>query len=829
MLASVLGATSAKAEDAKPADANAYGLSLTDASMEAGGQYFFSKPGTSPSNSAAKFNEYGTQTNSAFLRSFNFNLENKDSSIVADVYGKNLFTNDQAIEADISQPGVQSLTLGWYQSPQLRSNTAQSIFGGVGSTNLTVAPGVVTSLYNGIFNSTNGNYATGPGNNSTVPVTFQLPGGTTKQPFGCYLPGQTGTLACGAGITPVATTIANNTSRINLGLQRDRREINYLWHPTPNWDVKVEYSNEHRWGTQEQGFLFSSSTSTPMAAVPAPVDDVTQNASISGEYHGLSPWGMNWNALLKYQTSIYTDSFNSFTAENPFGGPGSPAGGGVSHCPVASAATTANCYGWGQMSTAPSNASNTVVAMLGADLPWFKSSRYMGTFEYNRMTQNEAFLAPTINPNLAPAALSRGSLYGNIDTMLFNNVLTSQITSDLKNKLTYRYYSDINNTPALTLTNWVLNDAAMATNYAPHTTLFTSYKKQNASDEVSWRPTKWATVGASGGWEQYTYSETGTNQTNEFTGKVFANLNPTDWMTVRVDDAFSKRRYNNYNWQAFVGNVMGTPSLTENPALVDFNVANRDRNVGKLYVDFITPIQGLTITPTAGFRWDDYPNDPNLTRQGLNQIGLRADHDWNAGIEVDYSLNSTSSFSLSYNFEKSRQLLVGDQASTLAAANSAMYQSDMGETIHTWTAAANYMVIPDKLNLKLGLSYEKADSAWNTGPLAGCTGNNCGVITAGANPAYPPESSRFWHADVTATYKVDPTYLGSFGSKGEAYLNLHYMWERNSVTNWQNAGSSYMYLPQNSSTVSFKDMIFMSGNNPNYNAQAIMASLVVKW
>jgi hypothetical protein len=69
---------------------------------------------------------------------------------------------------------------------------------------------------------------------------------------------------------------------------------------------------------------------------------------------------------------------SSFTAENPFGGPSSPASG-VPHCPIASATAAANnCYGWGQMGTEPSNASNMITALLGVDLPGFVRNRYMG-------------------------------------------------------------------------------------------------------------------------------------------------------------------------------------------------------------------------------------------------------------------------------------------------------------------------------------------------------------------------------------------------------------------------------------------------------------------
>ena len=84
-------------------------------------------------------------------------------------------------------------------------------------------------------------------------------------------------------MTPVQTTINDNEHKINLGIERDRKEIDYRWTANEHWNIEVDYSNEHRFGVQEQGFLFSSSTSTPMAQVPMPVDDWTQDASISAD------------------------------------------------------------------------------------------------------------------------------------------------------------------------------------------------------------------------------------------------------------------------------------------------------------------------------------------------------------------------------------------------------------------------------------------------------------------------------------------------------------------------------------------------------------------
>lgn len=870
---------------------------------EFGGQVFLQKPGApkqsqqsttdgsgnliTPSlgNSAAMFNQYGRQTDPFFFRSLDVEWKRKDGGLNISVLGANIGEDNQKLELGVEQPGQHYLTLDWDKTDHLRSNTAQSIFGGVGTTNLTVAPGVVQSLYGALFPQ--GSILTGAGvtqatitganptqTGSATNVTNGLPVNLNLNPttytfagvpYGCFLASQAGTASCN-GKTPIQTTILNNENVINLGIQRDRKEIGYRWTPDDHWDIKVDYSNEHRYGVQEQGFLFSSSTSTPMAAVPMPVDDTTQDASITAEYYGSSPWGMKWNGILKYDTSIYTDAFSSFTVENPFGGPGSPVAG-VANCPVASTTAGLNCYGQGAMSTTPDNAANTVMGQLGVDLPGFKSNRYMGTFEFSQMTQNQSFIPMTINPGVTPgmyslnktngtvalAPMPASSLNGVVDTILFNNVLSTQLTSDLKNKLSYRYYADENHTPTLTFQNWVVNDTAIALgtgaanaansvgsgSYGNHTTLFQSYTKQNAADEVTWRPASWGSLGAFGGWEQYSYSEYAANQTNEYTGKVFGSLQPADWATVRFNNTLGYRRYNQYNWQTLVGNL-NVASQAENPYLVDSNIANRNRLAGNLYVDLQTPISGLSITPTAGYRWDEFPTDQNLIRQataqmggaqtGFTQLGLRRDQNFNLGIEADWAVNSNVSLNLGYTFERSHQLMFGTSS---ASSDQTIYNGTMDEYVHTLMAGATFQIIPDRLSLKFSATHEFGNDWWGTTPGPNCvalspSGTACGVVSAG-NPANPPEYTTFDHFDATMMYKLDPLAFGQTKTT-EAIFQLHYLYERNSVANWQGDGvAPYMYSTTNSSTTAMKDMIFMAGDNPNYSAQALMASLVFKW
>ncbi len=857
----VLLATSGVAyagDPGQPAAGNGFADLKWEGAAEFGGQGFIEKPGNTPGNSSAKFNQYGDRTDPVFLTMFNFGLYNPDGSLRIDGFGKNVGTNQQAYDFDVIQPGQQYFDYTWSSVPNLRSNTAMTIFQGVGTNNLTVPSSVVQQLYHGIWNSTSAtpNYTTNsPANSysgaSPYKVTNQVTGAATAyQPFGCYLPGQP---QCVAGVTPVQTTILNNEKPLTLGIQRDRQDAEYKWTPDAAWTIKVDYSHDHRTGVQEQGFLFSSSTSTPMAQVPMPVDDTTDDASISAEYFGISPWGMKWNGMIKYDLSLYRDAFTQYSVENPFGGPGSPAAG-VPQCPVASSTTPNNCYGMGAMDTAPDNSANTIMAQAGVDLPGFKSNRFMTTVQFSDMRQNAAFTAETINPGVNGlfalktgtaqlAAVPRSSLDGDIQTFLSNNVLSTQLNSEVKNKLSYRYYSYDNDTPALTLANWLVNDAAIATSnaatsavgsgaYAPHTTLFSSYVKQNAADEVTWTPASWGMFGVGGGWEGYQYSQYPVDATNEFSGKVFTRLTPTDWLVVRATENLASRRYDNYNWQNYIGSVMlagvtATGGLAENPALVDYNVANRDRNTGNIYIDITTPV-GLTITPNAGYRWDNFPSDPNLAVPG--QLGLQYDHAANYGLELDWAASSTLSFLGSFTHDSDNMDLMGSSSSTLPLA--AAYISQMHEHGNTFIVGMNYQIIPDKLSLKLAGTMALFKDDWDTGAVPGFCGTgsgaNCGIVSPG-NPAYPPESTNFNRFDATLAYKVNSTFANQLQLK-DMVFKLHWAYEKNSVTNWQlDSASPYLYSVLNSSTTAMRDMIFLAGDNPNYTAQLISLSAVIKW
>ena len=191
----------------------------------------------------------------------------------------------------------------------------------------------------------------------------------------------------------------------------------------------------------------------------------------------------------------------------------------------------------------PNNQAKSVSVSGGVGLPW--NSRYMGTFQYTKMTSDATSLPFSGNPLVLAALPGFGTSYTTPDretsTMLFNNVLNTQITSDLKSTLRYRYYKyNAENTPA-NLTNYPPNPDSTTGAPDDETSLRypTDYTKQNASAQLAWHAVKWLTLGAAYDWERWDRTYRDTDTTNENTGKVFADAK-WGWSTLRT--SFQYRR-----------------------------------------------------------------------------------------------------------------------------------------------------------------------------------------------------------------------------------------------------------------------------------------------
>jgi len=760
--------------------------------FEIGGRAFIQRPpsgfGRAPppdnwltprtTESRAKFEEYGEIRRGFFVDYLHLGTGTKNGVYSLDIWAKDIGFNNQSYYLDLVKIGEHYLSVSWDQTPHLIRTSAKTVFRGAGTTSLTVDDPLQAGLQANSRNSTAAGAA-----------------GVTAR-------------------TNIEGFVNGAINNVTLSTQRDKGSAEYKYTPDPNWEFKVDYSNEHRTGARplaiNWGYGFGATPGFPTNFVEAiqPINDRTQNVNASVQYVGMMPWGKKWIANLRYSGSFYDNSLKYFEAENPF-------------CLTCLTGAGAGDRGPNmlRMSLAPSNMANALTLSNVFDLPF--QTRYTNTVQYNMMRQDDPFVSTAIN-GLAPAALPGTSLNAKVDTLLVNNVLTTQITNDLKSTFRYRYYDVDNRTPELLFNNYVLADSSISA--GQRRSLSIAYTKQNASGELIWRPVKGLSVGGFYGFEQYDRTRRDVNVTNEHTGKFFADASLFADTKARASVTYSQRRYNQYDAIALVDDV-GLQFSENLAAMRKFDMANRDRFKVEGYLD--VPLgSDVTVTPTVGFRDDAYPVD--IT----NQLGIKRDTGWNTGIDVSGRIGSDLKAMVGYNYEiRTRQLddCCGGAAGGLTPAN--IWSSDIHQRYHTVTASLDWKAIPNKLEFKLNYLLALGSEDNNTRPCssnaAGCTGGGTGVTTT----QFPIERNSFQSFNAIASYYVDPDFVQRMSWTGTVVARLRYTYERNHTENWaiDNLTPYIPTLDQTADLTGGGRSLFLAAFNPNYTAQIIAASVAFRW
>lgn len=471
-------------------------------------------------DSLAKFYEYRDLRPGPF-GDFNVGFGSKNGLYEVDAWGNNVGYDDQRYNAYLSKAGEQYFNFMWDETPHIYSTSASTLF------------------------NTNGNALTLANPNIGSQIS-NAPGGAGFPSFAN--PPTAAQLTKAANIN---TIINQSVHPTDIGIMRDTAAVDYRYTPNDNWDFTANYSNMRRTGSQVDSVLFTGTNNGSRVDVAKPIADTTQNFGVNGEYIGTSAWGQKFNAMVGYMGSAYKDDFADYTVQNPFCVGNTCAGNGTATSPLA------------MMSTPPDNQMNGVTGTVGADLPF--KSRYMGTVSYSGMRQNAQFLPFSINPVVLSGgvlannlgSLPAQSLNGSINTLLVNNVVTTQINPDLKTKLSYRYYDYDNQTPQLQISDWAIADASSAkantNNYAPVNPLMVGYIKQDAGAEATWRPVNSVNLGALYGYEHYDFTRFDASSTGENTGKVYADWKPEKWVTLRASASYGERRAGNYDYLGNVG------------------------------------------------------------------------------------------------------------------------------------------------------------------------------------------------------------------------------------------------------------------------------------
>lgn len=610
-------------------------------------------------------------------------------------------------------------------------------------------------------------------------------------------------LTANAFRTPInavnAAAIANSASTIDLKIRRDTASAAARWTPTDNWDLNADYSHMHREGVQGGGAVsFSGSGGTRSTfEIPKPVDDVTQNANLKAEYSGTTPWSKPFNIAIAGGFSNYQNANSAVFFENPWNG-----------------TNTANGPRLNMYTLPPDNQAGSLSVQGGVGLPW--NSRYMGTFQWTRMTADASNLPYTVNPLVVfNPAFQNITPDRQTDTILFNNVINTRLTDNLTSTLKYRYYDyNAQNTPAIT-TFYPPNPDSNSGNPDDelHRHFPTDYTKQNADAQIDYRPWKWLNLGASYDWEGWQRSYRAVNTTNENGGKVFLDSKWGGFSTLRASLLYAQRRNDGYS-------DVGVDSHTGNVAAYRMkDLANRDRTKGQISWA-VDVTRELTITPNAGFLYDDFKTDICFTAPGC-EAGLKKANSWNAGADATLNLNRWASLLFAYNYERGyRQVYENSAVPTL--------NIETTDQNHTFIVGGKFTVIPSKLFFDVNYAHTFSVSNW----LSSCTPAGCLITPPNPFPIFPDTHNTNDRVDMQAKYVFDETVTRGWGlwPKSQAYVKARVLWERNSNDAWQPLQvQSGFAIPGGSTNGTTTNSFWMANGNPNYNVVLGQVALGMSW
>ena len=546
---------------------------------------------------------------------------------------------------------------------------------------------------------------------------------SARTPFlgsgGAFLTLPAGFPAAATGLMPLAGTL----QPVGLDTQRKRLGVGGSWIPVRDWEYAVNFRHETREGTKRTAgaFLFTS------AQLVEPVDYVTDQVDASASYRG-----SKWQVKIAYYGSRFRNSNDALTWQNPF----TPA-------PAFPGAVA------GQLALPPDNQFHQISASLGYQFS--ARTRATADIAFGRMTQDESFLAPTLNPTpfptLAVPALPRNSLDGRVDTLNANLKLTSAVTNQLRLNAAYTRNDRDNKTSQAAYT-WVTTDSFV--NAVPRTNLPYSFTQDRFKLSADYRASARmrASVGFDHDSHKRTFQEADKTREDTIWGKVASRALDNLDMTFKL--AHGER--NNSGYQAVPG--IFPP---ENPLLRKYNMADRTRDSAGLRAD-IAAAENISIGLGVDGSKDDYSD---------STIGLTSGSDLNLNGDVSVILTEQTSLHFFANREVIKSKQFGSQ--TFSTPD---WSGENKDTIDVIGIGVKHAAIKDKLDV--GADYTVTRSR-----------SEISVKTAASDPAFPNLSTSLRGLRLYATYRL----------KDNVSLNGGYWYERYDTRNWMLDGVTPSTIP----------------------------------
>jgi MtrB/PioB family decaheme-associated outer membrane protein len=576
---------------------------------------------------------------------------------------------------------------------------------------------------------------------------------------------------------PNPSTAYNSAKQIDeISVRWDTARIFFKLHPSEESEVVAEYTRIHKDGERPFGMSFGSSPGTNSFEILQPIEHTIHDFRLRGTWAA-----ERWQLQAAYTMSIFVNDLSYARADNPCQ-PSALVVGALTPCappPGALPGDLGTTKQFGTMSLPPNNMAHTFSLQGGVNLPL--RTRISSNLTYSLRLQNDDFLPQTSTNSLVlsnpSVALPQKSLNGNVQTILFNLNATSRplpIPVTFTGK--YRFYDLIDNSDVVRFSDFIIDDLNSITRGPQFSQRF-SYMRQNAELDGRWQIARPVALTLGTGWERWDRSDTReVPTTDEFFAKAALDTTPADWLLIRATYQSSFRRMDRYNTGALsqIETNAAPGEQGQSYLLRKYDEADRDRQRVDLLMQ-ITPTDTLTITPSAGYKYDNYIASGLVAgghgkgpAEGDTMLGLQQAVSWSAGMDVNWTPVERLSFSTGYVhesiFQKQRS-----RARVPATDNPALdWISDNTDTVDTYHASITARLIPRKLDLKFAGNYAYAlgrVETWN--PNA----NGSTVYNANVNSN---TIARRWPAFEDSLLRLEASLKYHFGQAWTASLNYAY-------------------------------------------------------
>ena len=510
-------------------------------------------------------------------------------------------------------------------------------------------------------------------------------------------------------VDTAAMPLASTLQPFEPGFKRKRLDGGFTWYGGEKWTWRVSLRHDVRDGTQRTAGSFFSSSSQ----LVAPVDQVTDQIEVSTSY--FSP---RLQATLAYQGSFFRNGQDSLTWANPF-------------IPVVAGADT------GQLALAPDNQFHQILASAGYEI--MPKLRASGEVAFGRMTQDSAYLAPTLNTTLGATlpVLPAQSLNGKVDTFNASVRLTATPTDRLRVNASYARDVRDNRTSSLgypAVSTDIFFDPVPRINQPFD---FTQDRFKLNADYRGPGSLK-VSGGADFDYRERSLQEVVTTRETTVWGRVAAQAREN--VSVALKLAHAQRNPSTYGIATWV-------DPAENPLLRKYNLADRTRDTAGLRAD-IAVGDSVSVGFNADWSNDDYSK---------STIGLLDGRSVDFGADLSAAVSDQTQVHLYAQAERVRSRQAGSQV--FAQPDWSARNEDSVDLVGL---GVKHVALKGKLTLGADLTFlrSRSDVTVDAGPVS---------------PPFPTATTALDRLKLHATYRLKDN-LSLIGS---------YWYERYDAEDWR--------------------------------------------